>query len=127
MLTRSAPLATALLLAALLAAGCGGSDGTSGASSAPTATSTVKTDPEVASDPRVKQAIQRCKDTIEKNSQIADDVKRQFQAVCDQAASGDTDAVKRALRQVCEKIVNQSTKDEKVRAEGRKACAEAAG
>lgn len=124
MFTRPSLLICALLASALLAAGCGGSDDKSG-STASTATAT--TDTQVANDPRVKAAIQRCKDTIEKNPQINAEIKQQFQAICDKAAGGNAEDVKKALREVCEKIVNDATSDEKVRAQGRKACAQASG
>jgi len=124
-LMRIALLVPALLASAALATGCGGSDESKPASSTAT-TTTVKVDPKVASDPRIKAAIQRCKDAIAQNGKLTDEIKQQFEDLCNQAVSGKPEELKKATRELCDKIVDQAVTDAKAREAGHKECATAA-
>src|SRR5205085_6583220 len=49
-----------------------------------------------------------CKSTIDANSQLSRSEKNDLKDVCDKAASGDADAVRKAARNVCVKIVKDT-------------------
>jgi hypothetical protein len=135
-----APLTTTLLLSALLASGCGGSDkAASDTAPAPLATATTDatstgtvpaptstTSTTLADNPRVKQAIAQCKASIDANPQVKDSIKEDVKAICDKAASGDPREVKKAIREVCEKIVESSLPAGDARDQAKKTCATAA-
>lgn len=135
-----APLASTLVLTALLAAGCGGSDKTTAsdtastpaatattdaASTTDTTTSTSGTSTSLADNPQVKQAIARCKASIDANPQVKDSIKEDVKAICDKAASGNPEDIKAAIRQVCEKIVESSLPPGDARDQAKKTCASA--
>ena len=138
-----APLASMLLLTALLASGCGGGGETaSGTAPAPLATATTEatstgtvptpttststTSTTLADNPRVKQAIAQCKASIDANPQVKDSIKEDVKAICDKAASGDPQEIKKAIREVCEKIVESSLPAGEARDQAKKTCATAA-
>jgi predicted outer membrane protein len=82
-------LAVALLLGVLLA-GCGGSASTS---TAPLAAA---------------QAVETCKREIQAATTLTASSKSKLEAVCARAAAGDTTAVKKAVREVCEEAIKGS-------------------
>ena len=102
-------------LAALAIAGCGSSSSSSSSSSAPstsTATSTSTSaaastgsgGASVASNPAVQQAVAQCKASINAVPTLSADVKAKLTKLCDSAASGDPNAIKKASAQVCQEI-----------------------
>lgn len=137
-MTHKPLLAALLLTASLAAAGCGGNDNktssssssdTTAAASTPSDTSSTDTTSsdsgggtDVANDPRVKEAVQRCKDSIDQNPQVKDDVKGDLKAICDKAASGNAEDLKNAIKEVCVKIVESSVPEGAARDQAKAAC-----
>jgi hypothetical protein len=107
-------LAVTLLLGALLA-GCGGSaststgQSTSAPSSSSSATSSTSTAAPSASGPSATaQAVETCKREIQAATTLTASSKSKLEAVCARAAAGDTTAVKKAVREVCEEAIKGS-------------------
>jgi hypothetical protein len=123
--------ALAAVLGALMA-GCGGS---SSSSSAPTSSRTVTTgasssavvsrtsdgsstpngnvdeskqSASLASDPRIVNAISRCKSSIGAAPTLSSSAKSKLEGLCDQAAKGDLVSLRKASAQVCQDIVKES-------------------
>jgi hypothetical protein len=82
-------LAVAILLGALLA-GCGGSSSTTTSHS-------------------ISQAVETCKREIQAATTLPASSKSKLEAVCAEAATGNTTAVKRAVREACEEAINRSS------------------
>lgn len=137
MVTRSGPLALALACAALFAAGCGGDDekSTDAGSDAPVSSvstsepsvETTATEPEdtggsVADDPRVKEAIENCKQQAEDNPSINDDIVDDIKAICDRAASGDPEDLKDIAKEVCLKVIESSGLEGDVAEQAKQSC-----
>jgi hypothetical protein len=98
-------------LAALAIAGCGSSSSSS--SSAPSTSTATSTSTSaaansgsggVASNPAVQQAVAQCKASINAVPTLSADVKAKLTKLCDSAASGDPNAIKKASAQVCQEI-----------------------
>jgi hypothetical protein len=90
-------LVVALLASGMLAAGCGGGDdnGDGGSNSGVPAGD-------------VKQAEANCKRQVDQAQGLSGDVKSDLKTSCEAAAKGDEDAVRKATRDVCVKIVEQN-------------------
>jgi hypothetical protein len=125
MTKRLIALMAAVLLLGLVAAGCG--DDESSNDSGDTVTQTVtdtdtvtedevvtdtetvtdETDTDVTSDDNggaiAPEAVQRCKDGIDKASNLSDDAKSTLQDVCEKAGSGNADQAREAIVEVCKK------------------------
>jgi hypothetical protein len=109
----SLPIA-AVLCAALLA-GCGG--GSSSSSSKPatpaqsgsTASSQSSSSAPAAGSPQIKEAVARCKQIIQAESKLPASAKTKLEGACQQAAKGNTTAVKVVAREVCEEVINSSS------------------
>ena len=108
-------LLISLLIASFGAAGCGGDDEESSGSSGGTTTeesSTTEdapsTDDPALSDAQRKQAEESCKQAITAQSQLSRDVKADLEEICEEAAKGDEDAVRKATKEVCVKIVEDT-------------------
>jgi len=56
----------------------------------------------------LKQAIQQCKDNIDKASQLSADTKDSLQEICDKAGSGNEEDIREASVEVCKKVVGDS-------------------
>jgi hypothetical protein len=131
MTKRLITLMAALLVMGFVVAGCGDDDnsGDSGDTAAQTVTDTdVVTDDEVVTDTEtvtdetdtdadnggaavpenLEQAVQQCKDNIEKAPQLSDDTKDSLQEICDKAGSGNPEDIKDAASEVCKKIAGDS-------------------
>ena len=63
------------------------------------------------SDPQVKQAVEACEQQIGAQPNISEDVKSDLQELCKKAASGDAEEVKQATKEVCLKLVEETTKN----------------
>jgi NAD(P)H-hydrate repair Nnr-like enzyme with NAD(P)H-hydrate dehydratase domain len=106
-------LAVAFLLGTLLAA-CGSSSTTTGQSIsvAPASTgatgSTSTTAPSGAASAVTPQAVEACKHEIQAAPTLSEKSKSKLEAVCATAAAGNTTAVKKAVREVCEEAINKS-------------------
>ena len=140
MIRKLGPLAAILMLTAAFAAGCGDDDKSdSSGSDAPavTAEDTATTDDtatddassddsaggdDIADNPQVKAAIEQCKASVDNNPQVKDDIKDDIKAICDDAASGDPEDVKQAIKDVCVKIVESSVPEGDIRDQAMTAC-----
>jgi hypothetical protein len=126
----------ALLLLGLPLASCGSDDkdkaGDSGSSSSSTEKKGASPEadkgskPEKGNDsnlsnPQVKQAIASCKQSVN-GAQVSAGVKKDLAKICEQAASGDEDAVRKASKDVCKKIVESSVPAGPSRETAVKAC-----
>jgi len=115
-------LAALMLLLGVVAVGCGDDDEKSSGSGDSSSQSTDKeATPEAdkgkeaekgndsnASNPQVKQAVAACKQNIEKAPQLSTKAKTDLNEVCEEAATGDEDAVRKASKKVCITIVKES-------------------
>lgn len=111
---RLALLLVSLLIAGFGAAGCGGDDDEdSGSSGGTPSGESSKEDsgggdtPALSGDAR-EQAEENCKKSINAQTQLSADVKKDLEEICEEAASGDEDAVRKATKEVCVKIVEDS-------------------
>lgn len=140
MTRRLGPLAVLLLLVAAFAAGCGDDEGSDSSTSndSPAVTSTTADDAapeETATEPaaepadgseNVEQSIQACKDAIDSNPSVSDDIKEDLRTICDKVGE-DPESVQAASREICEKIVEESVPEGDVRDQAKEACASAGG
>jgi hypothetical protein len=130
MTKRLITLMAALLVLGFVVAGCGDDEnsGDSGDTAAQTVTDTdVVTDDEVVTDTETEtvtddtdtdadnggavvpeQAIEQCKDNIEKAQQLSADTKDSLQEICEKAGSGNAEDIKDAAAEVCKKIAGDS-------------------
>lgn len=143
MIKKISPLLALLLATAGFAAGCGGDDDkgdSSSTSATPAATATAEetttaegtssddsSSSDIADDPRVKQAIQQCKDSIDSNPSVKDDIKDDLKGICDKAATGNAEDLKKASQEVCEKIVESSVPEGDIRDQALESCKTAGG
>lgn len=135
------PLAVILLLVAVLAAACGGDDENSGegSSGSPAVTATAPAEDEAAPEETatteepaageedLDQAIEACKESVDTNPQVADDLKDDLKGVCDSVKSTNPEEMRRVTREVCEKIVEGSVPAGDIRNQALEACASAGG
>jgi hypothetical protein len=108
----SLPIA-AVLFAALLA-GCGGGSSSSKSTATPaqsgsTASSQTSGSAPAAGSPQIKEAVARCKQIIQAESKLPASAKTKLEGACEQAAKGNTNAVKVVAREVCEEVINSSS------------------
>jgi hypothetical protein len=62
--------------------------------------------------PEAKAIVEQCNSTIDQlGATLSEDVKSDLKEICDEAASGDVDDVKKAAEEVCTKIVEETIKD----------------
>jgi hypothetical protein len=115
MTKRLITLMAALLVLGFVVAGCGDDDssGDSGDTAAQTVTETVTDENDAdnggATVPEnLEQAVQQCKDNIEKAPQLSADTKDSLQEICEKAGSGNAEDIKDAAAEVCKKIAGDS-------------------
>jgi hypothetical protein len=116
-------------------AGCGGDDeksssgGGGGGSSSQSDDSGGSKDssPDVSDDPQVKQAVESCKQAVTAAPGLKDDTKADLEKLCDKAASGDIEDVKKTSIEVCEKIVGDTVPAGSAQDQAKAACKSAAG
>jgi hypothetical protein len=143
MTRRLGPLAVLLLLVAVFATGCGGDDkeDTSTAEGTPAVTTTVAEDTptdettieedtptvdDTDAPENLEQGVEACKDSIDSNPNVSDDIKEDLKSICDKIG-GDPEEIQEASREVCEKIVESSVPEGDLRDQAREACASAGG
>jgi len=133
----------ALLVAGAVVVGCGDDDNDSGGGDTAAQTESTDTggggsgggdestsedsgkDSGNASDPQVQQAVEACKQQIEAQPGISDDVKSDLSEVCEKAASGDEQAVRDATKEVCTKLVEENVPEGPARDQALTACDQA--
>jgi hypothetical protein len=98
----------ALLLGALLA-GCGGGSATTTSQSTSTPSSTSTTATSGAASVATAQAVETCKREIQAATTLSASSKSKLEGLCAQAATGNSTAVKKAVREVCEEAINKSS------------------
>jgi hypothetical protein len=120
MRARLCTLCVVALSGAALLAGCGGSSSTSSSTSAPASAPATPATPSstsggvsagagsIASNPAVQQAVAACKASINASPTLSADVKSKLVGVCDQAATGNPTAIRKATSQVCQEVVKSS-------------------
>jgi hypothetical protein len=82
------------LAGALVVAGCGPTTGGGGSGSGTPQTG--------------EQAVAQCEQSIQSAPQLSGKVKKELEDVCQDAAKGDEQAVRRATKQVCETIIEET-------------------
>ena len=135
-------LLLALLAIGLVTTGCGDDDEESGADTGPPAGQTQEQtreqeapareregtdtrDAPTGTEEAVETAIENCKTGVEAQPQLSDDVKSDLEEICEQAASGDEDAVREAAKDVCVKIVEETVPPGPAREQAETACDQA--
>lgn len=112
-------LSAAALACMALLAGCGSSNSSSsstGSTSTPAQTSspastssqTSTGSAPAAGSAEVKAAVAECRNIIQGESKLPAGAKEKLEGACAAAAKGDTAAVKKAAREVCEEVIDKS-------------------
>lgn len=110
----------------LVAAGCGDDNNTSGSGTSG-GSSSGGSSGAAASDPAVKAAVENCKSSLSAVPNIKPDTKTKLEKICEDAANGDAEAVKKATKDVCEAIVVDTVPDGPAQDQAKEACAAAGG
>ena len=134
MTARLSSLLVAPLLGAALLAGCGGgskstsqpastatapASATTASSATPTTTSTTATTPSAAA---VAQGIAACKSAIQSEKVLPAAAKQKLEAVCPNAAKGESAPVRKAAEEVCSSVINNSAVPAVARSQALAAC-----
>jgi hypothetical protein len=109
------PMFLAMALCALLLGACGSSSSssTSNSTSTPASSSstpsTSSTSTGTSTSPGIKAAVEQCKSIIASQTKLTKGAKGKLEAACSEAAKGNTAAVKKAAKEVCEEVINTSS------------------
>lgn len=127
---RFALLLISLLISGFGAVGCGGDDEDDSGSSGGTTTEESTTEDSgggasALSDDQRKQAAENCKKSIGSQPQLSADVKSDLEEICEEAAGGDEEAVRKATKEVCVKIVEDTAPAGPARDQALTACDQA--
>jgi hypothetical protein len=101
---RLAPLPLLAVAGAMALAGCGGGGSSTTTKSAPTTAST----PVSGVPANLQKAVAECHHLIESQKALSATAKTKLSEACDKAGKGDTQAVKKAAREVCEEVVQKA-------------------
>lgn len=80
----------------------------------------------VEDNPQVQAAVEQCKQAIQAQAQLSDDLKGELEDLCDKAASGDIEDAQEASVEVCKKIAEEMVPDEAAREQVIASCEQAA-
>ena len=138
---KSSLLVVALASLGLAAGGCGSSSSDNGSSSNNNATSTPSGGSSgggsstsggssggssggggASANPQIQAAVTACKNSINSAPQLTASDKSDLQKVCEKAANGDVDGVKKATREVCLKIVDRTAPAGPAKTQAEAAC-----
>jgi len=109
MTRRRSPWFVGLFLCAALIAGCGSSSSsTTTSTTAPAATATSSTSGTAVPPANVAAAVAQCKQEIQAQPTLSSTAKTKLEGVCEEAAKGNGEAVKKAAREVCEEVIKSS-------------------
>lgn len=111
MIRKLCPLLAALLASALLAAGCGGDDNDGGGDPAPTPKA-QKTSTPANGGTTVDDAVKSCKDAVGAVPQLSDDTKKELEDTCEKASDGDEKSLRKAAREICTKVAEETVPTE---------------
>ena len=135
MATRFTVLLISLLVLGFAVTGCGDDDDSSDSSGSGDTSSQESTKEDSAGGdgedtPGLggeagKRAVEQCKTAIEGQTQLSDDVRADLEEICEEAASGDEDAVRKAAKDVCVKIVEETAPEGPARDRALEACDQA--
>ncbi len=104
MIRRLAPLPLLAAVGALALAGCGGGSSSTTTKSAPATTSSSTS----GIPANLQKPVAECHHLIETQKALSATAKSKLSEACDKAGKGDTQAVKRAAREVCEEVVDKA-------------------
>ena len=101
----------AALLVGVPLAGCGSSKNTSSStkSSTPAATTGTGTSSTGLTGAAKTAAIAECKNAIHAQGTLPTKAKEKLEGVCEKAANGDSEAVKKVAREVCEEVIKNGS------------------
>ena len=130
-------LLLAVVASGLIVAGCGDDDDDGGGGSDAPATTQESASPEASAEATEdsgggaatgasQQAVEACKQSVNAQPQLSDDVKGDLEGICEDAASGDEEAVRNATKEVCVKIVEETVPEGSARDQAKSACEQAA-
>jgi hypothetical protein len=124
MARRLTVLAVALVMSAATITACGSDDNSSSDNSGGSSSSASKSSGGTPSpsDPRVKQAVASCKQSVSNAPKLSSSVKSKLDKICEKAGSGDADAVRKASKEVCVQIVKESAPAGSARDQALAAC-----
>ena len=74
----------------------------------------------------VKQAVDNCKQSIGAQPQLSSAVKKDLEEICEEAGTGDEDGVRKASREVCERMVRETAPPGAARQQALAACEQSA-
>lgn len=126
-----------LLVAGAVVAGCGEDENDTqgagtpttetggGGSADPTTTEEGGGSGAQPSEQQVEEAVAACKRQIDTQSGVSADVKADLEQICENAASGDEQAVRDATKEVCTKLIEENVPDGPAREQALSACDEA--
>jgi len=117
-------LTVALLAGGLLAVGCGDDDDDGGGGGdEPAQTQEDSGGGGTGGVPQnVEQAIEECKQRVNAAPQLSAEVKDDLERICEDAGEGDEDAVRRASKEVCVKIIEDQVPEGTARDTALRSC-----
>jgi len=119
-------LSVALLAGGLLAVGCGDDEDDGGGGSDEPAQTQEGTDGGsggVAEN--VEQAIEQCKQRVNAAPQLSGEIKDDLEGICEDAGEGNEDAVRKASKEVCVKIIEDQVPPGQARDTALRSCEQA--
>jgi len=114
MTRRRYPTLLCALSCVALLAGCGGSSSSStstpssSSSTAPSGSSATAPPSGSASNAAIQAAVKECKALVASETTLSQGAREKLEGACSKAAQGDTAAVKKAAREVCEEVIEKS-------------------
>lgn len=126
-----------LLVAGAVVAGCGeeenGSEGAGtpttetggGGSADPTTEEGGGSGGAQPSEQQIEEAVAECKRQIDAQPGASDDLRADLERICENAASGDEQAVRDASKEVCTKLIEENVPDGPAREQALSACEDA--
>lgn len=132
-------LVIGLLMAGVLLSACGDDDDEGGGGGGDTTaqtdtggegggdqTATEEGDPGAdPSGPQVEQAVEACRQQIESQPGISEDVRSDLLEICEKAASGDEQEVREATKEVCVKLIEENVPEGPAREQALASCEQA--
>ena len=122
-------LVIALTALMLVAAGCGDDEttGTNGSGATSEESSGGASTGNAQADEAVKAAVDQCKSSVTAVPNLKDETKTKLEKICEDAGNGDAEAVKKATKDVCEAIIEDTVPAGAARDQAMQACASAGG